>query len=477
MRLLLPKRYSIEDATFSRASIAYDESQKLAGIGIPRIIKTAYGKMVMIEELQTNLFPVAYSRQFTSNWTSGTLNGTYTVKIYGSVGSLDLSGGYTGSVAAGETLTFDVSSATVTFTPTDDPVYCSLVLKSYITSWAESVRAAESLTMPVLATNLLTANLASVETDTTGFGRNAGTETLIRDTTEYKYGSASLKVITPGNAASEGTFTSLITVLASTYTASTELKGSGTVKLALYEPGVGFTYSDVITLSDVWTRYSVTRTFSTTSARIYITTPTAQAITFYADGLQLELGPYATTWNLPTSALVPRMGLPVEHGTIEGIVEITDVTKRTNAYSYLFHLVCPAGFVVFRHSISANWQINFADGISEYSGIMADSLTPNGLYYYKFYWDIGENKVVLEIWSLSARTKAGNIIVTPNYFPTLFGDVIYIGRYISGLHSNTRFGRHCLSDIARTDDPDFNDLMPVDANTVGIFDPTYTFLT
>jgi hypothetical protein len=320
MRLLLPKRYSVEDATFSRTLIAYDETQKLAGIEIPRIIKTAYGKTMMIEESQTNLFPVAYSRQFTSNWTSGTLNGTYTVKIYGSVGSLDLSGGYTGSIAAGETLTFAVSSATVTFTPTDDPVYCSLVLKSYITSWAESFRAAESLTLPTI-------------------------------------------------------------------------------------------------------------------------------------------------------------GLSVSQGTIEGIVEITDVTKRTNAYSYLFHLVCPAGFVVFRHSISANWQINFADGISEYSGVVADSLTPNGLYYYKFYWDIGENKVVLEIWSLSARTKAGNIILTPNYFPTLFGDVIYIGRYISGLHSNARFGRHCLSDIARTDDPDFNNLMPSDVNTTAIFDPTYTFLT
>lgn len=320
MRLLLPKRYSVEDATFSRTLIAYDETQKLAGIEIPRIIKTAYGKMMMVEESQTNLFPVAYSRQFTSNWTSGTLNGTYTIKIYGSVGSLDLSGGYTGSVAAGETLTFAVSSATVTFTPTDDPVYCSLVLKSYITSWAESVRAAESLTLPTA-------------------------------------------------------------------------------------------------------------------------------------------------------------GLSVSEGTIEGIVEITDLSKRQGSGNNMVFNISTGSNVLrlFHKTASGEWTLLIGETAYTYLNV-ADTSTPNALYFYKAIWKADLAKI--EFWNLSTKTMVGFAESTSPDLPSVLASVLNIGSLgASSGFANTRFGRHRLSDIARTDDPDFNDLMPSDANTTAIFDPTYTFLT
>jgi hypothetical protein len=65
MRLLLPSRYNLGDATFSRASTAYDEAGRLAGLAVPRIAKTPYGKMAMVEEGTGNLIT---SQDFTAGW-------------------------------------------------------------------------------------------------------------------------------------------------------------------------------------------------------------------------------------------------------------------------------------------------------------------------------------------------------------------------------------------------------------------------
>ena len=91
-------------------------------------------KGILVESSTTNLFPSIQSQSFTGTWTSGTLNGTYTVSIDAG-GSLTISGGATGTCASGGTLTFTVSNATVTFTPTGTPTHSQLELKSYSTSW------------------------------------------------------------------------------------------------------------------------------------------------------------------------------------------------------------------------------------------------------------------------------------------------------------------------------------------------------
>jgi len=354
--------------------------------------------------------------------------------------------------------------------------------KPYPTSFIETSRAAESLTMPVLATNLLTPNLASVEEGTTGF-LLMGNSVLSKDTTETKCGSASLKIVTPGSAASEGFFTAATIVEASkSYTASMWLKGNGTVKIAIYERTseavlVGITYSDTITLTDVWTRYSVARTFGSTGVLAYIvcfTTGSTQAITFYADGLQLEPGPYATTWNLPTGELVPRMGLPVEHGTIEGIVEITDVSKRqvsgqTPAVFCISQSSYPAGIRLVHQTSAAYWVLQIYNTAYTTSAPLYDADIINGWYYYKVYWTT--NSIVNEFWNLNNKIKVATTTISDlTNFPADFINM-YIGS-LNGIDyfANTRFGKYQLSNIARTDDPDFNNLMPRDSNTVALMD-------
>jgi hypothetical protein len=352
--------------------------------------------------------------------------------------------------------------------------------KAYPTSFCMpgSPRAAESLTMPVLATNLLTVNQASVEQGLTGFLKNAGTETLIRDTTTYKYGNASLKVITPGNVASEGfLLASLLPVTASlSYTASVWLKGSGTIKLTLYEYTsgsalVGSTITE-ITLTDIWTRYSATRTFGLTGVytRMAVTTLTTQATTFYADSLQLELGTCATTWNLPTGELVPRMGLPVEHGTIEGIMEITDISKRQGSGNNMVFNISTGSNVLrlFHKTASGEWTLLIGETAYTYLNV-ADTLTPNALYFYKALWKADLARI--EFWNLSTKTMVGFAESISPDLPSVLASVLDIGSLgASNGFANTRFGKHRLSNIARTDDPDFDNLMPMDSSTVAIMD-------
>jgi len=144
-------------------------------------------------------------------------------------------------------------------------------------------------------TNYLTVNQNSVETDLTGFAAKLSA-TLSRDTTEYRFGSASLKIVTPGTVSGEGVTLTGSTVTASvSYTAEVWVKGSGTVTLALQEQTSGGvvvgTTTKAITLSSVWTRYEIARTFGTTgvSAVVLLYTSSTQAITFYADGFRVGL--------------------------------------------------------------------------------------------------------------------------------------------------------------------------------------------
>jgi hypothetical protein len=152
--------------------------------------------------------------------------------------------------------------------------------------------------------NLLTANQSDVETDTTGFVVNATGTTLTKDTTEHWQGSASLKSACDGAYNGQGWYTNPLTSVSAslTYTVSIWVKGSGNLTLYLYEYTAASAFVDVailnFTATSAWARHSVTRIFgaSGVNARIALVTNGAQAITFYADGLQLEAKSYATSW-------------------------------------------------------------------------------------------------------------------------------------------------------------------------------------
>jgi hypothetical protein len=149
------KKKKVQGITFTRDSVAYDRSFNQIPSNVPRFNQGSLGQGLLIEETTTNLFPSAQSQSFTGAWTSGTLNGTYTVSINAG-GSLVLSGGATGTCAAGGTLTFTVSNATVTFTPTGTPTHSQLELKGYSTSWTlgGTTRAAETCTIPSNVLNI-----------------------------------------------------------------------------------------------------------------------------------------------------------------------------------------------------------------------------------------------------------------------------------------------------------------------------------
>ncbi|MHB8122585.1 MAG: phage head spike fiber domain-containing protein [Desulfuromonadaceae bacterium] len=169
----------------------------------------------------------------------------------------------------------------------------------------EAVGSVQGVMVEEGTTNLLTANQASVETDTTGFVAVSGS-TLSR-TVAHWHGAACLKIITPGAAASEGFRTDSVAVTASQpYAASIWLTGSGSVRLVLQEldaanSNIGFTDSVNLSLTSSWQRLTVPRTFGVNgvNARLYVQTNTQAAVTFYADGLQLESKANATSFQLP----------------------------------------------------------------------------------------------------------------------------------------------------------------------------------
>lgn len=159
--------------------------------------------------------------------------------------------------------------------------------------------------------NLLTANQASVETDTTGFTVDPALgSTLTSDSTQYKFGAKSLKVVSANAAANEGFYTTNTTTTVSLpYTASVWVKGNAggeTIIVSLNErtaadANVGSATSGVITLTTSWQLIEVHKTFGGTGARarIYVTTDTQQAATFFCDGLQLEQNQVSTPFQLP----------------------------------------------------------------------------------------------------------------------------------------------------------------------------------
>lgn len=163
-----------------------------------------------------------------------------------------------------------------------------------------------TITFEETVTNLLTANQSNIETDASGLITNSGITTLTRDTSEAWEGTASLKVVTGGSTSSEGMATNPHTpiITGQTYTASVYVKGSGTVHIELAErdnTGTivtnGTTVGANITLTNEWQRLSITRTCNTgTYINLKVVTGTAQAVTFWVDGLQIEQSDRAKTW-------------------------------------------------------------------------------------------------------------------------------------------------------------------------------------
>lgn len=115
------------------------------GINEPRYIRGRFGYALIVEEGTTNLIPSAHAFEFKTEWTSPTLDGTYTLSVRDGTGRIQISGAYTGTVSPGEYVTFNVTSGTITLTPEDGiPKLVQLEAKPYPTSFIDGTRANES---------------------------------------------------------------------------------------------------------------------------------------------------------------------------------------------------------------------------------------------------------------------------------------------------------------------------------------------
>lgn len=145
---LMKRLRRVPNITFTRASVAYDYYGNSVPVNTPRF---GFGGVdgVLIEEAHTNLMPATESQTLSTPYTTETLNGTYTFQIQGS-GSIELSGGATGTVTQSTPITATVSSATVTLTPTGTATLTQIIQLAYPLSWTlgGTTQATETLTVP-----------------------------------------------------------------------------------------------------------------------------------------------------------------------------------------------------------------------------------------------------------------------------------------------------------------------------------------
>ncbi len=182
-----------------------------------------------------------------------------------------------------------------------------------------------SVAVDEATTNLCTNNQASVETDTTGFTAvNAGV--LTRVLTEYFYGAASLRCVTPNMLAGEGFYIGIGAVAAVAHTGSIYVKGTGDLQIYLRDITNGTNgVSQTITLTSNWTRYHCHHTAGAACAdfRLYIVTTGLQGITFYYDGGQVEALNYPTSW---TAGGTSRIEGDLEYDILDGVLETGEMT-------------------------------------------------------------------------------------------------------------------------------------------------------
>ena len=141
----------------------------------------------------------------------------------------------------------------------------------------------------------------SIRYDIAGWNASGATPTRTFD--RARFGISSLKVVTPGTSIKEGVYyrVNYLSGTNSSVTVSAYVRGTGHVCIRLSDEYVSKEWvSDTETLrDDRWTRISVTgRCSGGNDVRLYVETAIdkPRAVTFYVDGAQMELKPYATSY-------------------------------------------------------------------------------------------------------------------------------------------------------------------------------------
>lgn len=202
-----------------------------------------------------------------------------------------------------------------------------------------------NMNAPAIVRNRLTINQADVETDLTGFASQNGA-TISRVTNTAWRGTASLRVDTPGIVAGEGFYveknvpTVEINVIVN-YCGNIRLSGSGTVKVYLKNMANGAQSNPVtVTLTGTWQRVDTEMLLNVAAnptLRLIVETATAQAVTFYADGLQIANADFPISWRLPGITVEDEhctvdanKVLDYDQGSVEALVYVSKTALAKN---------------------------------------------------------------------------------------------------------------------------------------------------
>ena len=159
-----------------------------------------------------------------------------------------------------------------------------------------------TITIPEAGTNLVLNQGfefdAIASAAATSWAKEVGTETFLVDSAFAHNGLRSLKITTAATTDSGASQDVTANTSASTqYTASAWVRGSGTVRIYLFDSVGGTQASANFTLTTNWQRISVTATYGTGASRfVRITNTSASAITFWVDDVQLEQKAYMTSY-------------------------------------------------------------------------------------------------------------------------------------------------------------------------------------
>jgi hypothetical protein len=342
-----------------------------------------------------------------------------------------------------------------------------LPLTSSINRAYPTVTSVKGMTIEEGTGNLLTANQAGVTTDLAGISAWSGS-TNTRDTgASYRiFGSAAVKMITPGVATAYEGLTMEKTGLTGgvTYTFSAYVCGTGKSVIHIYEYKdttlVGNTASPTpYTNTSTPTRISISRAFAADSnkATLYVTGDgTAGSITFYASGMQLEAKAYPTSWidggaTRNTAVLtVPTGGtlLPAT-GTIEFLANIVANTKEASQSHYLFD--CTSSDQTHNRIYLAHMGgANFVASTFDANGNTTTFNTPNtgvsGLTRFAMKWSATELALFINGREITAH------VATP-YLPFVLGSNLYIGnKYTGVLMVDSQVSDVMFSSVARSDE-------------------------
>lgn len=315
-------------------------------------------------------------------------------------------------------------------------------------------------------TNLLTANQASVETDTTGFSTassfqiNSGA-TITRVTTEKWHGNASLRVQTPGTTTAEGVETTGRSASASTsHTATTKVKApvgaSLLLKLRDHTNSISAPNVAFIGTGD-WQEVSTTLTTGATAVtdlRMAVSVNGTAAVTFYIDGLQLEAKSYATSWHLPgTTKAEEQLNMPsASVNATRGTIEFSVNWCGGGDYGNLFAVVGSGGpdanaLRLERNSNLDEFYLLTGDASGNWSTSPTFAIPRNTRKGIAVTWDEGTLSVLVD-----GVLQTGFPWAPTNYPASFDGATVTVGRSPSftGRSISGHYGPIRTSDIART---------------------------